>query len=451
MINMPGIKTYINSDNFYLFLKHNYPDFNLYNIDYVEKIKNDFFSIYGNNITKCKALSYFNKYLNSKYSSFKSKVSIKYWNLMGYDDKNEIINKIKKYKKDCHVTVNEFDDKVQYLIENINLNNKERINELKHLLFSDELCLGTVEFNKRLTNAINEYGKAGTLLKTEYWTFRGWALEEAKEKISKLQKTYSPRCKEYYINKGFSEEEAITMQSKKQSIYSNNGKHSKKFWMNKGFSEEEALEIAKDYTQTYCSIWHKKFWMNKGFSEEEALEKMLMYNPSSPKFFKYDNDYEKYKIKLERWSRIAKKRWQTDEYRDKVIERIKDGSIKVTSKTEINVFNTIKEWNNKIKHEPYIIVIPDDFENAINISFYTVDGYYIDDEGVILIEYDSTIYHNEELDFIRDSNILSIDTNVLGIIRIQQSFIKNLSFKKDIFENAIQTIKNSKENRIILH
>ena len=265
-----------------------------------------------------------------------------------------------------------------------------------------------------------------------------------------MQKKYSPRCKEYYMSKGFSEEDAIKMRSKNQTKYSNCGKHSKLFWLNKGFSEEDAIKMANEYTQNHCSIWNKNFWLNKGFSEEESIEKMLSYNPSSPKFFKYDNDYEKYKIKIDKWKNLAKKRWQTKEYRDKIISKIKDGTINIVSKTENDVFDTIKKWNNKIKHEPYIVIIPDDIKNPINISFYTVDGYYTDDEGVILIEYDSTVYHNEKIDFIRDSNILSIDTNVLGIIRIQQSFIKNLYFKKDIFENAIQTIKNSKENRIIL-
>lgn len=448
---MPGIKTIINKNNFYTFLKKYYEDFNLYNTDYIDKLSDEFFSKYGNNITKCNALKFFNELLNSKYKLNKSKITNEYWNLMGYTDECEIINKLKKYKKACHYTKNEFEKNISNFIENINFENTNRLNELINIIYGNDLCLGTVEINKRINNEILKFGKAGTTLKKEYWIFRGWTESAAINKISNIQKGYSPMCKEYYMNKGYSEEDAIIMQAKKQSKYSNCGKHSKYFWMNKGFSEEEASEIAKDYTQTYCSIWNKKFWMNKGYSEEEASEKILMYNPSSPKFFKYNNDYEKYKVKLERWSRIAKKRWQTSEYRDKVIERIKDGSIKVTSKTEINVFNTIKEWNNKIKHEPYIIVIPDDFENAINVSFYTVDGYYIDDEGVILIEYDSTIYHNDDLDFIRDSDILSIDSNVLGIIRIQQSFIKNLSFKKDIFENAIQTIKNSKENRIILH
>ena len=227
------------------------------------------------------------------------------------------------------------------------------------------------------------------------------------------------------------------------------GKHCKSFWINKGFDEETAEKMANEYAQT-CSIWNKNFWLSRGYTEKEAEEKMLIYNPSSPKFFKYNNEYEKYKIKIDRWCKLAKKRWRTDDYKNKIIARIKDGSIKVSSKIENNVFNILKEWNKKIKHEPYIIIIPDNFENAINAIFYTVDGYYKDNDGVILIEYDSTIYHNKDLDLIRDSNILSIDYNVLGIIRIQQSFIKNLTFKKDIFENAIYTIKNSKENRIIL-
>ena len=446
---MPGKKTIISKDNFYVFLRTYYPDFNLFNTEYVEKIQNEFFNTYGNNITKCKALTYFNNFLNSKYQLSQPKITIKYWNLMGYFNKYEILNKLQKYKKPYHITINDFDDKISNLIKNINLNNKDRINELKNILFCDEVCLGKVEFNKRLNDAIITYGKAGTTYRIEYWTFRGWSLDEAKEKISNIQKTNSPRCKEYYINKGFDEDTAVKNVNVTQSEYSKMGKHCKSFWINKGFDEDTAVKMANEYAQT-CSIWNKNFWLSRGYTEKEAEEKMLMYNPSSPKFFKYNNEYEKYKIKIDRLCKLAKKRWRTDDYKNKIIARIKDGSIKVSSKIEDNVFNILKEWNKKIKHEPYIIIIPDNFENAINAIFYTVDGYYKDNDGVILIEYDSTIYHNKDLDLIRDSNILSIDYNILGIIRIQQSFIKNLTIKKDIFENAIYTIKNSKENRIIL-
>ena len=368
---------------------------------------------------------------------------------MGYTNANEILDKLKKYKRFCHFTKDEFKQNISKFIDNLNTDNVARIDEIVNIIYGTDLCLGTVEINSRLSNAINKFGKSGTTLKKEYWLFRGWDLDITEQKISQIQKTFSPRCKEYYINRGYDEISADKMVSSRQSRYSNMGKHSKMFWIDRGFSEADAIKIAYEYSQT-CSIWNKRFWINRGYSEEHANEMVLRYNPSSPKFFKYENDYRKYKIKLDRWSKIAKDRWRTPQYRDKMIARIKDGSIKVTSKAETQVFAELMTWYNEIKHEPYIVIIPDDFENSLNVSFFVVDGYYKDRDGIILIEYDSTLYHSDELDLLRDSNILSIDVNVLGIIRIHQSFTKNLSFKKEQFDNAIQTIKNSKENRIIL-
>ena len=446
---MPGVRTYINENNFYPFIKNNYEDFNLYNIEYIEKIKKEFFSTYGNNLSKCKAKECFNKLLNSKYSLFATKVSIKYWNLMGYFNKNEIIVKLKKYKKDCHISIDEFNKKVSELIVNINLDNKERIEELKNNIYKEELCLGVVEFNKRLNDEIKKFGKAGTSLKVEYWLFRGWNEKEAKNKISETQSNRSLRHVNYYIDKGYSEEEANRLVSNVQSKYSKMGKHCKDFWVSKGFSEEESIEIAHNYSQK-CSVWNKQFWLNKGFSEEEAEQKILQYNPSSPIFLNYDNNYEKYKNKIKRWSDFAKVRWEKKEYRDKIINKIKDGTIKLSSKMEIELFNNLKTWYSNIKHEPYVVIIPDNFENAINLFFYTIDGYYVDEEGVILIECDSSIFHNDKKDEIRDNNILSIDKNVLGIIRIKDSFLKKIKLKKNLLDNAIQEIKNSEKNRIIL-
>lgn len=85
--------------------------------------------------------------------------------------------------------------------------------------------------------------------------------------------------KEYWINKGFSEEDAIlnVCRSKKETSCFN-----KEFWIKKGYSEEEAIQKVKEKQsnnskkrskESYINMimpWMKEYWINKGFSEEEA-------------------------------------------------------------------------------------------------------------------------------------------------------------------------------------
>lgn len=73
------------------------------------------------------------------------------------------------------------------------------------------------------------------------------------------------------------------------------------------------------------------------------------------------------------------------------------------------------------------------------------------DYTVIVIEYDGVVYHNQELDLVRDSNILDIDKSIVGIIRIKQSFKKkSVNDKIKLFAYGIQKIENSEESRVII-
>lgn len=88
---------------------------------------------------------------------------------------------------------------------------------------------------------------------------------------------------DYWINKGFTEEEAIqkVKQSKKETSCFN-----KEFWIKKGFSEEEAMQKVKEKQsnnakkrskQSYDNMtmpWMEEYWIKKGFSEKEALIKV---------------------------------------------------------------------------------------------------------------------------------------------------------------------------------
>ena len=104
----------------------------------------------------------------------------------------------------------------------------------------------------------------------EYFTERGWSIENALCELNKRNKEIKQRnrlCEEYWINKGFSKEEAINEislaqknSSKCVKIY--HGK-SKKMLIEKGYSEEQIKNICLSPTNI-------EFWVSKGLTIGEA-------------------------------------------------------------------------------------------------------------------------------------------------------------------------------------
>jgi hypothetical protein len=80
-----------------------------------------------------------------------------------------------------------------------------------------------------------------------FWTSRGWSENKAIKKIIELSRKSSLSCVEYYLMKGYTEKE-----SKKLA---------KEFYK-KNFLEKRLLPIQKQY------------WINKGYSEVEAIKKI---------------------------------------------------------------------------------------------------------------------------------------------------------------------------------
>lgn len=129
----------------------------------------------------------------------------------------------------------------------------------------------------------------------KFWIDRGWSEEEAVIKVSLISKKGSDSAKlnsknkphsnspmkiEFWINKGMTLEEA---KFKTNSFR----KFKKEYWINKGFSEEEAILKVSEFQKNNSSKLVKKrkenperysdvsdmqlkYWLKKGFSEEEA-------------------------------------------------------------------------------------------------------------------------------------------------------------------------------------
>jgi hypothetical protein len=106
----------------------------------------------------------------------------------------------------------------------------------------------------------------------EYWIERGWSYDNALVELGRRNHEIKQRnrlCEEYWVNKGYSKEESkleISKQQKKSSkcVKTRHGK-SKKMLREKGYSEEEIKRICLTPANT-------EFWVNKGYSENESKD-----------------------------------------------------------------------------------------------------------------------------------------------------------------------------------
>ena len=289
---------------------------------------------------------------------------------------------------------------------NMNLDNIDFINN-----FIDEYCT--------FPYAITSYRL--------YEAFKKFANDKFYYTLAKTKsKGYIYDYKEYYLARGYSEEQAIKMLSKEQKVKS---------------------------TRT---IEH---YINKGMSEDEAYQEMLKYNWGSPLCKCHKGDIKLYNNAIERgnFHRILTGKINAFNDSETYTEKFKKTAANRKSKTEERCFNMIKEnVDSSINNEPYIVIFPPSFISSCdNAKYYACDGYIEYNGKIIIVEYDSGLFHDKENDEKRDNDIFYLDDNVLGILRITEKFFLSIkSFNKDKkyeeIKNAIEDIKSVRRDRIIL-
>jgi len=100
-----------------------------------------------------------------------------------------------------------------------------------------------------------------------YWINKGFSEEEALQKVSEVNRKASKRCLEYYLNKGYTSQES----EKKLSEYQRKtSPRCKEYWDDKGCTEEEVLENISIF-QNICSI-------ESFISRHGILEGFFRYN-----------------------------------------------------------------------------------------------------------------------------------------------------------------------------
>lgn len=457
----------ITKESFNNFVYKFYPNFNFENIEYLNKIKEKYFSNVSQKfLSTFKAEPYLRNILieNGFCKNIPNKIS--HWNSLGYFELNDIRTESYRYcvnnKKYKNLIYDNDDENFKKFIETnigpFNFENNDYYLDIKKKMFDGYIFICEIPAKTKILDIIyNGDPPAKSITSIRFWTSRGFSEEYAKKEITKLQRPRSKRCVEYYTSKGYSLEEAKKLVTKNQSKCCRFSKSLKDYWIRLGYSEDVAIKISKDIA-TKRSVWAAAHWINLGYTEDDAKNKCLEYNPSSPQFKKYHKDLKLYAESLNRASIRAQNRWKRCSYLGKKILAVKEGRVsgRSISKEECLLFDfLIKNINENIIHKAYVVAIPEDSSTSLNTYFYACDGYLKTHEGnVIIIEYDGALYHQNKVDEIRDNDILMIDDNVLGILRISDKFFKDKTKTDDEkltkISNAIQTIKNTPESRIQL-
>ena len=183
----------------------------------------------------------------------------------GIKEVNEVFPDLKTFK-----------DHVLKLDKNIRYDNETIKKEMKCLMVKLEEQEGIVSLSLMRGWLVKNYGfKTKKWGKIEYFIERGWGYNNALVELDKRNEELKQRnrlCKEYWINKGFSKEEAINEISKQQQKSSKcvkiyRGK-SKKMLADKGYSDEDIRRICLTPTNI-------KFWTNKGHTVEDAKKQII--------------------------------------------------------------------------------------------------------------------------------------------------------------------------------
>jgi very-short-patch-repair endonuclease len=138
----------------------------------------------------------------------------------------------------------------------LNFNNPEIVNYL--LSFGLKIAPKKDYKNhlKKLTNPNNIRG--GSRRTKQFWTNRGYSEDEAKEIVSKLQSENSQRSIHYWIKRGYSEDEAKMRVSEAQT------ENARKFH-----------EVAKkNGTSGLLTSFSVDYWVSKGLTKDEAISKV---------------------------------------------------------------------------------------------------------------------------------------------------------------------------------
>ena len=189
------------------------------------------------------------------------------------------------------MTDSELKDAINKQVKHLHpLKLEECLNKIKEpsiLKFKKDGCLSAHQLKLFLRNylKLDTLGVGSSPIKKEFWLFRGWSQEETfakqQERIKKVDyKKVSPYSRDCELYVGMQEDQITwEINSKRPTNI--------EYWEKKGFNKEDAkLEVFKHQSKTSKignakhshrddrTAVHLNYWLKKGFTEDEAKIKL---------------------------------------------------------------------------------------------------------------------------------------------------------------------------------
>lgn len=272
---------------------------------------------------------------------------------------------------------------------------------------------------------LNEKTKKRSVFCFEHWIDKGFSEQEAKNKVSEIQKKNAKKVikrvkitKEFFKNKGYTNEEIINKTLTPTKI---------DFWIKKGYTEQEAKNIIGENQKKASSFvdYEKRvlpsnieYWTDKGFSYVEARKKVKERQTTFSleiciKKFGEDLGLKRWIERQEKWLKNYKKKNYSKVSQELFWELY--NLLDVEYKKEKSIFFATL---NKETGEKDIENRNNEFRLKLNKSYILPDFFVLEDKKII--EFDGTYYHrinpeNELRELDRDKNIKESGYSVLHI------------------------------------
>lgn len=243
---------------------------------------------------------------------------------------------------------------------------------------------------KKISEKMYNLMLSNNRLRKEFWIKRGYSDQEAKNRINEIQSENSKLVKNRFIvskenlkNNGFTDDEISNICQTPSMI---------SFWIKKGLSERNAIiKIAENQSKAAKNVDFEKrllpsnieYWLNRGFSEKDSKLKVS----ETQQTFSKEKCFQKYGEEkgLLRWKNRQDK-WQKSLYKN---GNIKGGYSKVSQE----LFYAISRYCNNVKYaiNNSELVIRKDQKN------YYYD--FVDTDRNKIIEYNGDQYHANPLKY----------------------------------------------------
>jgi hypothetical protein len=293
---------------------------------------------------------------------------------------------------------------------------------------------------ERKKNELSSSIKKSNMLCVDYWLNKGLTEDESKNKISEIQSKRGKLIKgkntkitkEYLKNKGYSEDEIKETCLTPSQI---------KFWINKGLTEDEAKnKISELQKNASKNVDHTKFfkpnqigyWLDRGCSEDESKQKVS----ERQKTFSLEKCIEKYGEEEGRKRFIDRQIKWLSNYKKNNFSKISQDLFWGIINSDTTIMDNeiyFATYNNGSKS-----VDNKNYEYRLVLGSNIILPDFLDLKNKKIIEFDGVYYHrstpeNTLREKIRDEIILNYGYKVLHVNELEYKKNKENVIKKCLY------------------